>query len=329
MKNSQLFGETVKLLDSGSENITEEAKDIAAKFRNLTGWELPLELKYWLDKDMPEGVNYWIDSFEIEELVDASDSNDVIDFFSEFSNHHYLFTGLFEAGRDGCGDGIFFYLGQHCKDLQNIYWYDHEEDELRFDENSLSFMAVDWALVNYEENEDLEDIEFEDDEDLQSKILDDYGFSDIDDYKNKITNLKKHKHELKDFVDSIDSPSGELVQEVSDRYRRSYWLSHLLVKEICYEFKTKVSQSPNFQDWLSEKEQISNDIHLYNYWIFAHFFLGNHKTCQEIIEIGKRCYSCGLIKAINEYIERGIENDELEEFIQSTKKAATDKHFEV
>lgn len=325
MDHSRIFGETVKLLDNGSDSVTKQAKEMSVKFQELTGWDLPIELQYWLDKYMPEGSNYWIDSFELKKLVFRFEGNEIISFFKQFSNHHYLFTGLFEAGRDGSGDGIFFYLGQHCKELQNVYWYDHEEDKVGFDENSLSLMAVNWELM---ENEDLEDIEFEEDKDLQSEVLDNCGFENIEDYKNKIQNLRKQKDKLKSMIKYFEQPTDDFVQEIADRYKRSYWLSHLLVKEICYEFKIKVGQSPSFLDWRAEKEKISKDIHLYNYWIFAHFYLGNHRTCREVIDIGKKYYPCGLISAINEYIGSAIDNNEQESFIEKTREAATEKHFE-
>jgi hypothetical protein len=69
------------------------------------------------------------------------------------------------------------------------------------------------------------------------------------------------------------------------RFERMEWLGSLTSGEPGYALAEKLSRAASFKTWLQEKDRIKNEPALANYWLLAHFFLGNDDAGRECIDL--------------------------------------------
>src|SRR5262249_6222843 len=71
-------------------------------------------------------------------------------------------------------------------------------------------------------------------------------------------------------------------------FDRVKWLWSLPTGETGYRFAEDMAKAPTWKTWLAEKKLVSKTPVLANYWILAHYFLGNDAACAEAIALAKK-----------------------------------------
>ncbi len=102
-----------------------------------------------------------------------------------------------------------------------------------------------------------------------------------------------------------------LNQKVADALNelteRTYWLFYLLNGEKCYNFPDRIAEIPDFSVWEKEKEDIDSNILNFNYWLLAHYFMGNIEECKWLIE-KSQSHEAELVKLVANEIKGVIED---------------------
>jgi len=84
-------------------------------------------------------------------------------------------------------------------------------------------------------------------------------------------------------------------------FERMKWLWGLPLGEPMYGFAEDIAKAPDFATWEKEKKSLAKNPVIANYWMLAHYFLGNHAACAEAVAIGKQVpgtYTPALAKIV-------------------------------
>ena len=71
-------------------------------------------------------------------------------------------------------------------------------------------------------------------------------------------------------------------------YERMKWMWSFGSGEPGYHFAEEMAKAPGFDVWTKEKKAAGKTPHLANYWLLAHYFLGNTEACREAIVIAAK-----------------------------------------
>jgi hypothetical protein len=183
-----------------------------------------------------------------------------------------LLTGLERFGSDPSGDSCFLNTLPHPVDTAEVYGYDHECGELNgYVAFSLADFVSDIWVTSYD---------FESDEEIDKST---------DKVKKVIASFNNgYKAEIKQRP-YYDDPKV--------LFDRAEWIFGHTTGEPSFHFAEKMSGAPDFKKWKKEKNLISKVPVLANYWLLAHFFLGNKNACRECIELAKK--TPGKVTPIN------------------------------
>lgn len=176
--------------------------------------------------------------------------------FGSFSGAMQLLCGLEQFGRDPCGDSAWLSTIATTANTTVVYCYDHEVGKVSH-RLGLSFADMVASV-------------FEPDPQDESAVLPGW----IEDEQQQFT---------AGFKASATGPNSLRNSKVL--FERSAWLLPLSSGETGYGFASDLGKAPHFEAWQHEKSQLVEAPWLANYWLLAHFFLGNEKACREAIEL--------------------------------------------
>src|SRR5262249_50750723 len=77
-------------------------------------------------------------------------------------------------------------------------------------------------------------------------------------------------------------------QDARALFERMKWLWGLPLGEPMYGFAEDIANAPDFAAWEREKKTLAKNPVLANYWMLAHYFLGNEKACAEAVALAKK-----------------------------------------
>ena len=92
-------------------------------------------------------------------------------------------------------------------------------------------------------------------------------------------------------------------------FARMKWLWGLPLGEPMYGFAEDIANAPDFATWEKEKKLLATTPVLANYWMLAHYFLGNHAACAEAVAIGKKApgtYTPALAKIVAQIVSDAL-----------------------
>jgi len=224
-----------------------------------------------------------------------------------------ILTGLEMFGSDPCGDSCFIDTLPNPFDTTQVLVYDHETGEPSgYTAFSIAdFVSDKWSLsYDYETEE-----ETEKNTDDINKII-------------KIFNKEAEKTGQKRLY--YNTPI--------ELFKRVHWLLGHPTGEPTYEFASKLSDAPKFADWEKEKKLITTVPVLANYWLFAHYFMGNNNACTELIPLAKQSKSL-VTKKLAEIIENlikkpkkaklgNLNSKDLSKLLNETRKNCLPEHLE-
>lgn len=91
---------------------------------------------------------------------------------------------------------------------------------------------------------------------------------------------------------------------VEQLFSRAQWLMPLLTDEEPYQLAKKLEQAPTFAHWLVEKPLLTTHPMLANYWMLAHFALGNESALTEALDLARHCPG-RMTAALRAQVEKG------------------------
>ncbi|MFW6287165.1 MAG: hypothetical protein ACOC2J_00230 [bacterium] len=103
---------------------------------------------------------------------------------------------------------------------------------------------------------------------------------------------------------------------------RAEWLLGHIYGEIPRDFSRKIKNAPDFSVWEQEKQLIPHISVIANYWLLAHFFLGNINACKECIKLSEETpgqVTSEIAKIISDALNN-LDNADAEFFQMSTEK---------
>lgn len=178
-----------------------------------------------------------------------------------------ILTGLELIGSEGSGDRCFLSTLPNPLGTTEIYLYDHEvgkiEDRLGY--SIAHFVADRWASEEYESIEDDGNKK-----DLDTGIVPKKTFNDF---------TKKARQRLK---------KRPYYHDPVVLFRRTHWLSGHALGSPTYKSAYKMADAPPYAVWEKEIDLVAKEPVLANYWMLAHYFLGNNKACRATIEEAKK-----------------------------------------
>jgi hypothetical protein len=274
-KDEKLRSKFLALLGKVSQ---EPLDDFAQRF----GWRPPAEVAEWemvkpayqaLEGDVSDA---WMLTGGLTALTKKKPDLPI-----RFNDNRYvllLLTGLAHLGNDPDGDQCFVHTLPNPGGLASIHVFDHETGGLRGnDYDSISELI--FSCFGFEnEEEELSPS----DEEL----------------------LKEFHHASKTALPKRHNPHA--------LFDRMKWLWSLPSGKTGYNFAKEIARAPKFRVWEREKAMLPSEPVLANYWLLAHFFLGNDTACDEAIELALKAPGeitpelARLVKALRERPAAGM-----------------------
>jgi hypothetical protein len=90
-------------------------------------------------------------------------------------------------------------------------------------------------------------------------------------------------------------------------FDRMQWMWSFAGGEPGYHLAEAMAKAPHFDTWLAEKAELAKSPWLANYWMLAHYFLGNTAACAEAVKLASKCpgqLTPALAKLVGQLIEQ-------------------------
>jgi hypothetical protein len=263
------------MLDDSNErkNFLEIVKKEKGKFntflddyQNFFGYKPSkelIELKECLkayEEHMYSISDIWILEEKILYVSKLLKKKDIHSLINDWSFLVQIFTGLERFGSDPSGDTCFLDTLPNSFGTTEVIIFDHEigkpADYVAY---SISDFVSDTWSESYDDETDEEINKISED---TEKIVNQF---------NK--EAKKNREKRPYYHNPV------LL------YKRTNWLQGHPTGKPTYAFAKEMAQAPTFDDWLKEKSLLAKEPVLTNYWLLAHFFLGNDNACKEAITL--------------------------------------------
>jgi hypothetical protein len=223
-------------------------------FAKLYGWQPPSEIAEWQGvlpgyQAVFEAVSdVWMMGFDLGYV--AKNKLDLGKLVNDMDGLITMLTGLEHFGDDPSGDRSFISTLPHPRDLAEVHVYNHENGEL---DGTLYYSLADFVVSNWG------------DEDDREKPMKDF---------NSVMKPARKKFTVHDDARAL--------------FNRMKWMWSLPAGEPGYHFAEDMARAPTFADWEKEKSLLGKMPFLANYWMLAHYFLGNDAACSEAAQLAKK-----------------------------------------
>lgn len=248
--------------------------DLPEDFQESYGWLLPKEVIQWraielaLDTDNQANTYWRFDHQTLEmELYPETlfvDEEELENGFFLQRNTELLLAGLAGFSQDASGDRDLVSVLPDKNELLAVYYYNHETGKLGEKQSLKSYVLTNWTS----------EYDPEDYEDSRP------GCAGWDGYKRLLGITKALDQEI-----LTERP---LFCDSKYLYHRSKWLQSPVWGKPGYSLEKDLQAAPTMNDWQKEFPFLSQHPVLLNYWMVAHYFLGNERSCREAVSIGKQ-----------------------------------------
>ncbi len=262
--------------DNCRKQFLESRQDLptfSADYLELLGYEVSTELKEFAEYfvALTEQHDDIREAWNLYDNLDYKGSANITLALKEaqkntlFNSWSWLFpmlTGVEMAGMNGCGDQCAYTYLPNQIGTTDFFEYDHETGSL---DGTHWYSIADFISDEWNET-------YDDDTD------DDIG-------KHTAKALKA----IKSFNADYEARSGQqpFYHNPKVLFKRTNWIHGHASGNPTYAYIKKMSDAPTFDDWLKEKALIKDEPVLANYWILAHFYLGNKNSFNEVLELAK------------------------------------------
>lgn len=238
-----------------------DKKPLAA-FAKIYGWDPPAELAEW------QGIvpGYRACFYEISDvwmvggdLSGLKKKVEIGKLINSPMDTITMLTGLVPFGDDPSGDSSYVSTLPHERDLAEVHVYNHENGEM---DGTLYYSMADFIVSCWGE---------EDEHAAAMKAF------------NKVMEPERKK--------------WSAHQDPRALFNRVKWMWSLSSGETSYHFAEDMERAPSFADWEKEKPLLAKKLVLANYWMLAHYFLGNEAACRE---------ACAAVKKAKGAITPGL-----------------------
>ncbi|MFZ5443569.1 MAG: hypothetical protein ACOZQL_26420 [Myxococcota bacterium] len=167
-----------------------------------------------------------------------------------------LLTGLEYFGDDPSGDRAFVStLPRTDAKVAEVHVYDHENGEL---DGAVYYSIADMVFSCWTDEDD-------DESPADEKLMAAFNAT-----------MKKARAKLKPW------------QESHALFERVKWLWSLPLGEPGYHFAQDMARAPTFEQYEAERALLPTTPWLANYWLLAHWFLGNEGACAEVVKLAAK-----------------------------------------
>ncbi|MBU8897875.1 hypothetical protein KRR26_19855 [Corallococcus sp. M34] len=257
------------------------ARALLETFERTFGWTPPDEFQTWLAIEEALGVEEGNEGF-----WGSGDRSLFLDFFNSDTpqasdalrtgsylphNAEELLTGLFKLSEDAAGDRVLASLLPDELGLLSVHKVTHGRGALDKPQSLKTFLLTTWVSDERPDSEQAP------------------GAVGIARYEELMA--------LADSVDSIlETQRQRPAQTTPDSkslYHRAQWLIRMTWGHSNPLLAQHLAQAPTMADWASEQAVLLSMPVLTNYWMLAHYFLGNSTACTQAIAAGRQ--SPGLL----------------------------------
>ncbi|MBZ4422608.1 hypothetical protein [Myxococcus sp. RHSTA-1-4] len=261
-----------RLLAVDMAELTEMPDDIAQAY----GWRAPEELATWraieLALDLDEDTEgFWKSgglSLGLDLYPDAlSPSDEELDEGSFLPpGAEVLFAGLFRLCEHASGDRTLVSLLPDPLGLLRVHSYSHDTGRLGRPRSLKSFVLNTWLS------------EMDPGEGPRRP-----GQVGIARFKQLVRMAEAFDERLESVRRDQQPPA---FRDSAKLHARSRWLIDLLWGTPSVSLAEELTQAPGLEDWEAEKPLLLEQPQFANYWMVAHYFLGNDAACDEAVEQG-------------------------------------------
>ncbi|NVJ04131.1 hypothetical protein HUW63_02585 [Myxococcus sp. AM001] len=261
-----------RLADTDSEGLAALRQGFEAAF----GWEPPSEFNDWLAIESALGLDEGA-----EDYWRAGDRSLLLDFFNPEApqstealssgnflaqNAEGLLAGLFPLSEDASGDRVLASLLPDSLGLLRVHGFRHERGELGEAQSLKSFIVTQWSSEAAPE---------------AGAAPGDVGLARYEQLLGITatldTELTVERHAQQTALDPPDS---------AQLYLRSRWLMRMVWGRPTELLSEQLGQAPGLSEWAAERTSWRKHPVLTNYWMVAHYFLGNDSACAETVAVG-------------------------------------------
>ncbi|WP_431686713.1 hypothetical protein [Hahella sp. NBU794] len=277
-------------------------EDKAKRVESLFGYPVPAEVieaeECMTAYDRYSGVaqDVWMLAGEMMSLPNKVSAKDIATSLRDFELIMRLLTGLEIIGRDPSGDTCFLNMLPSPLGTARVIVYDHETGEPSSEEyfSIADFVADRWEedCLREPDDDDMDDEDEGDDEEDEDEYEEDFQEEEW---------FSKHSDAAKQAIEDFNAfAEAEIEQrpyyhDPKQLFNRTDWLHGHPSGRPTYAFASKMDQAPTFEVYEQEKPLLDKEPALANYWMLAHFFLGNHAACRDTINLVKQANALGSI----------------------------------
>ncbi|VAW79120.1 hypothetical protein MNBD_GAMMA12-392 [hydrothermal vent metagenome] len=305
---TKLVAEVLEQIDQPA--LTASIKELrkmeqSSQFKQLFGWDLPMELAAWIEPGLPEyGMCSWdVDNFDLDELLNLDSEDEITEFFQDIDQSLLLFMGLIPVGQHASGDEIYFDIGAFGNGFVNVVALNNDALTGYIESYSLSLFALKMKVNNLEQIA----------EDFDQMFKEGEGQDWLKEYKvSSREELGKTIATTLNIIQDMQTRYKLPVPEKTDQHysillKRIEWIRELLIEGQCEHFSEKLTASPDWAVWKKERKLLKSSPQTLFYWMLAHFFFDNPKACQETIKVARKSASA-VLKGFADAIERLLKN---------------------
>jgi hypothetical protein len=269
---------------------------VLGAYEKMYGWRPPAELSEW------EGASSGYDAIR-DEVSDvwmiggsiayaSSKKKPTVDkLMADLDGSITLFAGLELFGMDPSGDRCFVSTIPHALDCAEVHVYNHENGEM---DGTLYYSIGDFVFSNWGEED--------------KKVMNQFN-GDMKSARKKLSPL----------------------EDPRALFNRMKWMWSLPTGEPGYRFAEDMDRAPTFADWENEKKLLAKMPWLANYWMLAHYFLGNAEALADAVVLAKKVPG-ETTKALAALLAKGkigkLKPKQLDELKQAVRKNADENLLE-
>lgn len=244
-------------------------------FEHTFGWRPPEELSSWRAIELALGLDEGSDGFWragdislgsnifVDSLPEMDESPETGDFLP--ANAEVLLTGLYRLAEDGSGDRTVVSVLPDPLGLFRVHSFQHGRGKLGRPRSLKTFLFTEWLSSD------------EPEEGGRPGLVGMERFEQLIGMATTVDDRLEAKRR---------EASGESRLESSDLYTRSKWLMRPIWGRQSAALAEELAWAPDLGVWHSEKPLLTRVPLLANYWMVAHYFLGNEAACAEAVSLG-------------------------------------------
>ncbi|NTX60210.1 hypothetical protein HUA74_06015 [Myxococcus sp. CA051A] len=176
-----------------------------------------------------------------------------------------LFAGLFVLSEDASGDRALLSLLSGPDQVLLVFPYAHGRGTLRAAHSLKNFLLTAWLSDNAPESDEAP------------------GW--VGDTRYEALQEVAREHDVQLGVPGTREHAS-IIPHSARLHARSRWMSSVLWGRPSPRLKEYLEHAPGDAEWKVEQKDLSGHALLANYWILAHYFLGNEEACRAAVAAG-------------------------------------------